>query len=156
MAIHGITPCLWYERDAEKAANFYVSVFDSSRITQVSHYGEAGPGPKGSVMVVWFELEGRPFMAINGGSAHQLSEAFSMLVNCTDQATIDRLWAILGEGGSHNVCGWLKDRFGLCWQINYAGLGDLMSGDPAKADRVMSALMTMTKIDIEALKAAAA
>jgi predicted 3-demethylubiquinone-9 3-methyltransferase (glyoxalase superfamily) len=156
MAIQGITPFLWYERDAEEAANLYVSVFDNSRITHVSHYGESGPGPKGSVMVVGFELEGRSFTAINGGPAHKLSEAFSLMVNCTGQADIDRLWQALGEGGTYNVCGWLKDRFGLSWQINYAGLPGLMTGDPAQAGRVMRALMTMTKVDVQALEAAAA
>jgi predicted 3-demethylubiquinone-9 3-methyltransferase (glyoxalase superfamily) len=156
MAVHGITPFLWYERDAEAAAEFYVSLFDSSRITQISRYGESGPGPKGSVMVVGFELEGRPFTALNGGPAYKLSEAFSLMVNCTGQAAIDRLWEALGEGGSYNACGWLKDRFGLSWQIGYAGLPNLMAGDPAKSGRVMRALMTMTKIDVQALKAAAA
>src|SRR5271165_6788142 len=156
MAIRGITPFLWYERDAEEAANFYVSVFENSRITHVSRYGETGPGPKGSVMVVGFELEGRPFTALNGGPAYKLSEAFSLMVSCTEQADIDRLWEALGRDGSYNVCGWLKDRFGLSWQINYAGLPDLMAGDPAKAGRVMRAMMTMTKVDIEAFEAAAA
>jgi predicted 3-demethylubiquinone-9 3-methyltransferase (glyoxalase superfamily) len=156
MAIQGITPFLWYERDAEEAADFYVSLFENSRIIHVSHYGDSGPGPKGSVMAVWFELEGRPFMAINGGSANKLSEAFSLLVSCTDQADIDRLWEALGQNGSHNVCGWLKDRFGLSWQINYAGLADLMTGDPAKVERVFRAQMTMTKVNVQALKAAAA
>ena len=154
MAIHGITPFLWYERDAEEAANFYVSLFDNSRITYMSHYGESGPGPKGSVMVVAFELEGRPFMAMNAGPAHKLSEAFSLMVNCTEQADIDRLWEALGKGGSYNVCGWLKDRFGLSWQVNYAGWPDLMAGDPGKAERVMRALMTMTKVNVQALEAA--
>ncbi len=156
MAIQQITPFLWFDREAEEAARFYVSLFGNSRITRVSRYGDAGPGPKGSVMVVAFELEGRPFTALNGGPAQRLTDAFSLLVNCTEQADIDRLWAALGEGGAHNVCGWLKDRFGLSWQINYAGLPDLMSGDPARAARVMIALMKMKKIDIRALQDAAA
>jgi predicted 3-demethylubiquinone-9 3-methyltransferase (glyoxalase superfamily) len=105
--------------------------------------------------VVAFELAGQRFTAINGGPAYKLDEAFSLLVDCTDQADIDRLWAALGEGGSHNVCGWLKDRFGLSWQINYAGLPELMSGDPAKAGRVMAAMMKMTKVDVQALRDAA-
>ncbi len=155
MSIQCITPFLWYERDAEDAARLYVSVFDNSRITHVSRYGDAMAGPKGSVMVVGFELQGRPFAALNGGPAYRLSEAFSLLVNCTEQAEIDRLWETLGGGGSYNVCGWLKDRFGLSWQINYAGLPDLMGGDPAKAGRVMRALMGMTRVDIRALVAAA-
>src|SRR5262249_26339968 len=135
------------------AANFYVSLFDNSRITKVSRYGDAGPGPKGSVMVVAFELEGRRFTALNGGPTYKLTEAFSMMVDCTDQADIDRLWAALGDGGAYNVCGWLKDRFGLSWQINYAGLPDLLTG--AKSARVMAAMMKMQKVDIQALKDAA-
>jgi predicted 3-demethylubiquinone-9 3-methyltransferase (glyoxalase superfamily) len=156
MAIKNITPFLWYDREAEDAAKLYVSLFDNSRITHVSRYGDAGPGPKGSAMVVAFELEGRRFTALNGGTHFRLSEAFSLLVDCTEQADIDRLWTALGDGGSHNMCGWLKDRFGLSWQINYAGLPDLMTGDPARAGRVMAAMMKMTKIDIAALTAAAA
>lgn len=155
MTIQAITPFLWYESNAEDAANFYVSIFGNSRITHLSRYGDTGPGPKGSVMVVGFELEGRRFTAINGGPTYKLSEAFSLLVDCTDQADIDRLWTALGEGGSPNVCGWLKDRFGLSWQINYAGLPGLMTGDPARAGRVMAAMMTMRKIDVRALEDAA-
>ena len=155
MAIKSITPFLWFDSEAEEAAFFYVSLFENSRIIHVSRYGDAGPGPKGSAMVVAFELLGRRFTALNGGPAQKLSEAFSLLVDCTDQAEIDRLWEKLGEGGAYNVCGWLKDRFGLSWQINYAGLPDLMTGDPGKAGRVMAAMMSMTKIDIRALENAA-
>jgi predicted 3-demethylubiquinone-9 3-methyltransferase (glyoxalase superfamily) len=155
MAIQRITPFLWYDTQAEEAARLYVSIFGNSRITHMSHYGEAGPGPKGSVMVVGFELEGQRFTAINGGPTFRLSEAFSLLVECTEQADIDRLWSALGQGGAYNVCGWLKDRFGLSWQINYAGLPDLMSGDSARAARVMGAMMKMQKVDIRALKEAA-
>jgi predicted 3-demethylubiquinone-9 3-methyltransferase (glyoxalase superfamily) len=118
MAIKKITPFLWYDSNAEEAANFYVSLFDNSRITHVSRYGDGAPRPKGSAMVVAFELEGQRFTALNGGPAYRLSEAFSLLVECTEQADIDRLWTALGEGGAYNVCGWLKDRFGLSWQIN--------------------------------------
>jgi predicted 3-demethylubiquinone-9 3-methyltransferase (glyoxalase superfamily) len=107
-------------------------------------------------MVVAFEVEGRRFTALNGGSVYRLSEAFSLLVDCTEQADIDRLWAALGDGGGYNVCGWLKDRFGLSWQINYAGLPDLLTGDAARAGRVMAAMMKMAKVDIRALKDAAA
>ena len=156
MTIQRITPFLWYDTQAEDAAKLYVSIFSRSRITHLSRYGEAGPGPKGSVMVVSFELEGQRFTALNGGPNFRLSEAFSLLVECTAQSDIDRLWAALGEGGSFNVCGWLKDRFGLSWQINYAGLPDLMGGDPARAGRVMAAMMKMQKIDIQALEDAAA
>ena len=156
MAIQKITPFLWFDSNAEEAAKFYVSIFGNSRITHLSRYGDSGPGPKGSVMVVGFELEGQRFTALNGGPIYKLSEAFSLLVECTEQADIDRLWSALGDGGSPNVCGWLKDKFGLAWQINYAGLPDLMTGDPAKAGRVMGAMMKMKKIDIQVLKDAAA
>ena len=156
MTIQRITPFLWYDTQAEDAAKLYVSIFANSRITHLSRYGDAGPGPKGSVMVVGFELEGQRFTALNGGPHYRLSEAFSLLVECTEQADIDRLWSALGDGGSYNVCGWVKDRFGLSWQINYAGLPDLMSGDPKRAARVMSAMMKMQKVDIQAFKDAAA
>src|SRR6202045_838770 len=156
MTIQRITPFLWYDSQAEDAAKLYVSVFANSRITHVSRYGDAGPGPKGSAMVVAIELQGQRFTLLNGGPAHRLDEAFSLLVDCTEQADIDRLWTALGEGGSYNVCGWLKDRFGLSWQINYAGLPDLMTGDPGKAARVMAAMMKMKKVDVQGLKDAAA
>jgi predicted 3-demethylubiquinone-9 3-methyltransferase (glyoxalase superfamily) len=154
MAIKSISPFLWFDSQAEEAADFYVSLFPNSRITHVSRNGDNGPGPKGSVMVVGFELFDQRLTAINGGPHFKLNEAFSLLVNCTEQADIDRLWTKLGEGGSHSRCGWLKDRFGLSWQINYAGLPDLMTGP--KAGKVMGAMMGMTKVDIQALKAAAA
>ena len=153
MAIRAITPFLWFDTQAEEAAKLYVSLFPDSRITHVSRYGDAGPGPKGSVMVVSFELQGRRFTALNGGPAQRLSEAISLLVDCGEQADIDRLWSALGQGGSYNVCGWLKDRFGLSWQINYAGLPDLMTGP--RAGQVMAAMMKMRKIEIEALRKAA-
>jgi predicted 3-demethylubiquinone-9 3-methyltransferase (glyoxalase superfamily) len=156
MTIQRITPFLWFDTQAEDAAKLYVSIFANSRITHVSRYGDAGPGPKGSVMVVGFELEGQHFTALNGGPNFRLSEAFSLLVECTEQADVDRLWRALGDGGSYNVCGWLKDRYGLSWQVNYAGLPDLMSGDPARAARVMGAMMKMQKVDIQALEDAAA
>ena len=156
MTIQRITPFLWYDTQAEDAAKLYVSIFSKSRITHLSRYGDAGPGQKGSVMVVSFELEGQRFTALNGGPNFRLSEAFSLLVECTEQADIDRLWAALGDGGSYNVCGWLKDRFGLSWQIDYAGLPDLLSRDPARAGRVMAAMMKMQKVDIQALEDAAA
>lgn len=155
MTIKAITPFLWFDSNAEEAATFYVGLFENSRITHVARYGEAGPGPKGSVMVVGFELQGRRFTALNGGPMYKLTEAFSFLVECTEQAEIDRLWEQLGEGGSYNVCGWLKDRFGLSWQINFAGLPELMTGEPKVAQRVMAAMMQMKKVDIQALKNAA-
>ena len=156
MAIRKITPFLWYDSNAEEAAKFYVSIFGNSRITHLSRYGDAGPGPKGSVMVVSFELEGQRFTALNGGPVYRLTEAFSLMVDCAEQADIDRLWTALGDGGAYNVCGWLKDRFGLSWQINYAGLPDMLTGDSQKAGRVMAAMMKMKKVDIQALKDAAA
>lgn len=156
MAIKTVTPFLWFDNNAEDAAKLYVTLFENSRITHLARYGDAGPGPKGSVMVVDFELQGRRFTALNGGPAYKLTEAFSLLVECTEQEEIDRLWEKLGEGGSYNVCGWLKDRFGLSWQINYAGLPELMSGDPQTAQRVMAAMMQMKKIDTQVLKDAAA
>lgn len=154
MAIRGISPFLWFDDQAEAAAQFYVSLFPDSRITEVAYYGDAGPKPVGSVMVVGFELMGRRFSALNGGGFQRLSEAFSLLVECTEQDEIDRLWSALGAGGSENVCGWLKDRFGLSWQVCYAGLPALLTGDPGRANRVMQALLTMRKIDIAALERA--
>ena len=154
MTIKSITPFLWFDSQAEEAAKFYVSLFPNSRITHVARYGDTGPGPKGSVMLVAFELNGQPISAMNAGPRFKLDEAFSFLVDCTEQAEIDRLWDTLSEGGAPNVCGWTKDRFGLSWQINYAGLPDLMRGP--KADKVMAAMMGMRKIDIQALKDAAA
>ena len=156
MAVKSITPFLWFDSNAEEAAQLYVSLFPNSRITHVSRYGETGPGPAGSVMVVGFELQGQRFTALNGGPVYKLTEAFSLLVECTDQQEIDRLWDALGAGGSYNLCGWLKDRFGLSWQINYAGLPEIMSGAPGKAGRVMAAMMQMQKVDVQALMDAAA
>ncbi|HET7086358.1 MAG TPA: VOC family protein [Rhizomicrobium sp.] len=151
MTITGITPFLWFNTEAEEAANYYVSLFPNSRIKHVSRYGDAGPGPKGSVMVVSFEIAGQALTALNGGPIYRLSEAFSLLVNCTEQAEIDRLWEALSA--TPNVCGWTKDKFGLSWQINYAGLPELMTGP--SAGKVMGAMMGMKKIDIQALKDAA-
>jgi predicted 3-demethylubiquinone-9 3-methyltransferase (glyoxalase superfamily) len=156
MAVKSITPFLWFDTNAEEAARFYVSLFPNSSITHVSLYGEAGPGPPGSFMVVGFELQGQRFTALNGGPAYKLTEAFSLMVECTDQQEIDRLWDALGAGGSYNVCGWLKDRFGLSWQINYAGLPELMTAGAGKAGRVMAAMMQMKKVDVQALLDAAA
>ena len=152
MTIKSITPFLWFDTQAEDAANFYVALFPDSKITHVSRYGDAGPGPKGSVMVVALELAGRRMTFMNGGPTYKLNEAFSLMVDCTEQADIDRLWEALSA--APNVCGWTKDRFGVSWQINYAGLPDLMTGP--KAGKVMAAMMGMKKIDIQALKDAAA
>lgn len=154
MTVKSITPFLWFNTEAEDAANFYVSLFPNAKIHSTSRYGDGGPGPKGGVMVVDFEISGQRITAMNGGPHFKLDEAFSLLVNCEDQAEIDRLWAALGEGGKPSMCGWLKDRFGLSWQICYARMGELMTGP--KADKVMAAMMTMQKMDIKALEDAAA
>ena len=155
MAIQKITPFLWFENQAEDAANLYVSIFGNSRITHVSRYGDAGPGPKGSAMVVAFELEGQRFTALNGGPTYKLTEAFSLLVECTEQQDIDRLWSQLGDGGTYNVCGWLKDKFGLSWQIVPNTLGRMLSDkDAAKSKRVMDALLKMSKLDLPGLQCA--
>ncbi|HKU55052.1 MAG TPA: VOC family protein [Rhizomicrobium sp.] len=152
MTIKCITPFLWFDTQAEDAANYYVSLFPNSTIKHVARYGDAGPGPKGSVMVVSFELNGQSFTALNGGPNYKLTSAFSLLVNCTEQSEIDRLWEALSA--TPNVCGWTTDKFGLTWQINYAGLPELMAGP--KAGKVMGAMMGMKKIDIRALTDAAA
>ncbi|HWM62021.1 MAG TPA: VOC family protein [Rhizomicrobium sp.] len=151
MTIKSITPFLWFDTQAEDAANYYVSLFPGSKIKQVSRYGDAGPGPKGSVMVVSFELTGQSFFAMNGGPNYKLTSAFSLMVNCTEQAEIDRLWEALGA--TPNVCGWTTDKFGLTWQVNYAGWPALMAGP--NAAKAMAAMMGMKKINIQALKDAA-
>jgi predicted 3-demethylubiquinone-9 3-methyltransferase (glyoxalase superfamily) len=153
MTVKAIIPFLWFNSEAEDAAKFYVSLFPDSKINSLSRYGEGGPGPAGGVMVVDFQIAGMRLTAMNGGPRFKLDEAFSLLVNCEDQAEIDRLWAALGEGGSFSMCGWLKDRFGLSWQINYAQMDRLMTGPSAA--KVMAAMMTMSKIDIGKLKEAA-
>jgi predicted 3-demethylubiquinone-9 3-methyltransferase (glyoxalase superfamily) len=151
-----ITPFLWFDNQAEEAARFYVSLFKNSSIGQISRYGEAGPGPKGQVMVIAFELDGVKFTALNGGPVFKLTEAFSLQVDCQDQAEIDRLWERLtADGGEPSRCGWLKDRFGLSWQIVPAKMGQLIGGaDPAKASRAVQAMMQMGKLDIAALERA--
>jgi predicted 3-demethylubiquinone-9 3-methyltransferase (glyoxalase superfamily) len=151
MTIKSITPFLWFDTQAEDAANYYVSLFPNSKIKQVSRYGDAGPGPKGSVMVASFELDGQSFTAMNGGPHYKLTPAFSLMVSCTEQAEIDQLWDALGA--TPNACGWTTDQFGLTWQVNYAGIPELMTGP--KAGQVMGAMMQMKKIDIQALKDAA-
>jgi len=150
-----VKTCLWYESEAEEAANFHVSLLPGSRITQVSRYGKAGPLAEGTVMAVGFELAGHPFMALNGGAHERFNDAHSMVVNCDTQEEIDHLWsALTADGGREVQCGWLKDRYGLSWQIVPAALPRLMSGDPATANRVMTALLAMVKLDIAALEAA--
>ncbi|HXQ15542.1 MAG TPA: VOC family protein [Caulobacteraceae bacterium] len=151
-----ITPFLWFDTQAEEAAQFYVSLFKNSRIGQVSRYGDAGPGPKGAAMVVAFELDGVKFTALNGGPVYKLTEAFSLQVDCADQAEIDELWEKLtAEGGEAGRCGWLKDRFGLSWQIVPTNMGQLIGGDdPARSQRAMQAMLKMGKLDIAALERA--
>ncbi|MFE7563729.1 VOC family protein [Kitasatospora sp. NPDC057500] len=152
-----ITPCLWYDDQAEEAAGYYTSVFPNSRITDVTRYTEAGPGTPGTVVTVAFELDGRPFVALNGGPIFPFTEAVSLQVECDDQAEVDRLWAALLEGGGQeSQCGWLKDRWGLSWQVTPRILIDLVSGpDREKAARVTEAMLTMRKIDIRRLLEAA-
>ena len=156
---HDITPMLWFDTEAEEAARFYCSLFADSRITDVSRYGEVGPREAGMVLAVSFELEGRPFNALNGGPEFPFTEAVSFVVNCESQEEVDRFWdALIANGGEESMCGWLKDRFGLSWQVTPKRLMELMQ-DPdkakAKAGRVMAAMMTMRKIDIARIEAAA-
>ncbi len=150
-----ITPFLWFDNNAEEAAQFYTSIFKNSKILNVSRYGDAGPGPKGSVMVVNFQLEGQQFTGLNGGPLFKFSEAFSFVVNCETQQEIDEYWhKLTSGGGKESECGWLKDKFGFSWQIVPTALGRLMS-DPKQANRVMQALLQMKKLDIARLEEAA-
>ena len=150
-----ITPFLWFDNNAEEAMNFYVSVFKNSRVRRVVRYGEAGPGPAGTVMTVEFELDGQEFVGLNGGPRFKFTEAVSFTVRCDTQEEIDYYWAKLSEGGVTSRCGWLKDKFGLWWQVEPAILGDMMADkDPEKAKRVMEAMLKVDKIDIEPLKRA--
>ncbi|HEX2905871.1 MAG TPA: VOC family protein [Phototrophicaceae bacterium] len=150
-----ITPYLWFNDKAEAAINFYVSIFKNSKIINVSRYGDGGPGPSGTVMSATFQLEGQQFMALNGGPEFKFTEAISLLVDCETQAEVDTLWTKLSAGGEEQMCGWLKDQFGLSWQIIPRALGELMSDpDPVKAQRVMQAMLQMKKIDIAALQRA--
>lgn len=150
-----ITPFLWFNDNAEQAMDFYTSVFKNSKIVSVSRYGDAGPGPKGSVMVGKFEIEGQEFLALNGGPNFTFTEAISLVVNCETQAEVDAYWDKLSAGGKIQQCGWLKDKFGLSWQIVPAALGKLMAdADPAQAARVMQAVMKMVKLDIATLQKA--
>ncbi len=150
-----ITTFLAYDDQAEEAAKFYVSVFKNSRIRSVTRYGEAGPGPKGSVMTMAFELDGQEFVALNGGSHFKFTDGISLSVDCRTQQEVDTYWEKLSEGGEPGPCGWLKDRFGLHWQINPTILSEMLSDpDPKKSKRVMEAMLKMKKISIEGLKRA--
>ena len=151
-----ITPFLWFNDNAEEAVKFYVSIFPNSRIVNESRYGDVGPGPKGQIMTMTFELAGQRFMALNGGPQFRFTEAISLLVNVESQAELDQIWnKLLQGGGQPSQCGWLKDRFGLSWQVVPAKLGQMMTDkDPEKSKRVMEALLQMQKLDIPALEEA--
>jgi predicted 3-demethylubiquinone-9 3-methyltransferase (glyoxalase superfamily) len=151
-----ITPCLWFDDKAEEAASFYVSIFKNSKITNVSRYGDAGPRPKGTVMAVTFELDGDKFMALNGGPLFTFSEAVSFVVKCASQQEVDHFWDKLSAGGKPGRCGWLKDKYGLSWQIVPTALEELMTDpDATKSSRAMQALLKMDKLDIQGLRKAA-
>ena len=152
-----ITPCLWFDTQGEEAAEFYTSIFPNSRIVDVAHYGEAGPRDAGTVMVVKFELDGQEFVALNGGPEFTFDEAISFQIDCADQEEVDRYSEALTDGGEQGPCGWVKDRFGLSWQVVPKRMIELLSDpDEAKAQRAMAAMLEMRKIDIAAVEAAAA
>ena len=152
-----LTPCLWFDTEGEEAADFYTSIFPNSRITAIARYGEAGMRPAGTVMTVAFELDGQPFTALNGGPQFTFNEAISLQIDCADQEEVDRYWNALGDGGEHGPCGWVKDRFGLWWQVVPRRLLELI-GDPdeEKAQRVTAAMLEMGKIEVAELERAAA
>jgi predicted 3-demethylubiquinone-9 3-methyltransferase (glyoxalase superfamily) len=151
-----ITPNLWFDTEGLEAAEFYVSIFPNSKITNITHYVENSRRPIGSVLTVEFELDGQPYAAINGGPEFVFNEAISLRIACNDQAEIDRYWSALTEGGEESMCGWLKDRYGLSWQVTPKGMPELLNDpDPARAQRAMNAVFTMRKLDIAAIYAAA-
>ncbi len=151
-----ITPFLWFDGNAEEAVNFYTSIFKNSKIGSISRYGEGGPGPKGTVMSATFQLDGQEFMALNGGPVFTFSPAISFFVNCETQEEVDVLWEKLSEGGEKQRCGWLKDKYGVSWQIIPSALGELLNDkDAGKSEKVMTAMLQMDKIDIGKLKQAA-
>jgi predicted 3-demethylubiquinone-9 3-methyltransferase (glyoxalase superfamily) len=153
--VQKITTFLWFNNNAEEAMNFYVSIFKNSKILNVSRYGEGGPGPKDTVMSGNFQLEGQQFMVLNGGPQFPFTEAISLFVNCENQQEVDELWEKLTEGGEESQCGWLKDKYGLSWQIIPTALGELLSGkEPEKSARAMQAMLRMRKIDVKALQEA--
>lgn len=150
-----IRPCLWFDTQGEEAATFYTTVFPNSRIVEVTRYGDAGPRPAGSVMTVAFELDGVPFIALNGGPEFTFDEAISFEIECKDQAEVDHYWDRLTDGGEESVCGWLKDRFGVSWQVVPTALNELIADpDPDKSQRVMTAMLGMKKIEVAALQRA--
>jgi predicted 3-demethylubiquinone-9 3-methyltransferase (glyoxalase superfamily) len=148
-----ITPCLWFDTQGEEAANFYTSVFPNSKILNISRYGEAGPGPEGQALTVSFELDGQEFTALNGGPQFTFSEAISFQVSCDSQEEVDRFWDTLSQGGEEGQCGWLKDRFGVSWQIVPAAMGQLLGGpDQQRSQQAMKAMLQMKKLDIHELQ----
>ena len=150
-----ITPFLWFDDKAEEAMNFYISIFKNSKIGSVTRYGEGGPVPKGTVMSAKFQLDGQEFMALNGGPHFKFTEAISLYVNCESQEEVDELWEKLSAGGEKSRCGWLKDKYGLSWQLIPTALGELLQDkDAAKSKRVMMAMMQMDKIEVDTLKRA--
>lgn len=150
-----ITPFLWFNDNAEEAMNFYISTFKNSKVVSVTRYGEAGPGPKGTVMTAKFELDGQEFVALNGGPQFTFSEAISFVVNCKTQQEVDELWEKLSAGGNKSRCGWLKDKYGLSWQVVPTVLPEMLQDqDAAKSKKVMEAILQMDKIDIETLQRA--
>jgi len=150
-----ITPFLWFNDNAEEAINFYISIFKNSKIKSISRYGDAGPGPKGTVMGATFQLEGQDFYALNGGPQYTFTPAISLYMNCENQQEVDELWEKLSDGGEKHNCGWLRDKFGVSWQIIPTILGELLSDkDAEKSARVMKAMLQMNKIDINKLKQA--
>jgi predicted 3-demethylubiquinone-9 3-methyltransferase (glyoxalase superfamily) len=152
-AMQKITPFLWFDGNAEEAANFYTSIFPDAKVVNMSRYGDAGPGPKGTVMVATFQLAGQEFIALNGGPHFKFNEAVSFVVSCDNQAEVDHYWDKLSAGGSIQQCGWLKDKFGLSWQVVPTVLSELMRDkDPKKTQRVMTAMLQMKKLDIQGLR----
>ncbi len=150
-----ITPFLWFDNNAEEAVNFYISVFKNSRIGKTARYGEEAPGPKGTVMTISFELDGQEFIALNGGPLFKFTEAISFVVSCKTQEEVDYYWEKLSEGGQESMCGWLKDKYGLSWQVVPVVLPELLSGkDKEKAKRTMQAMLKMNKLDIKTLEQA--
>jgi predicted 3-demethylubiquinone-9 3-methyltransferase (glyoxalase superfamily) len=151
-----VTPCLWFDTQAEEAATYYTSIFRNSRVLDITRYGKAGPGPEGSVMTVTFELDGQEFVGLNGGPQFTFNEAISFQVTCDSQDEVDEFWSRLSEGGEEGPCGWLKDRYGVSWQIVPTRLMELLSHpDPEKSQRAMRAMLEMTKIEIAAVEEAA-
>jgi predicted 3-demethylubiquinone-9 3-methyltransferase (glyoxalase superfamily) len=150
--VQKITPCLWFDGNAEEAMNFYASIFKDAKVGRITRYGEAGPGPKGTVMSTTFRLNGQEFMALNGGPQFTFSPAISFFVNCETQEEVDELWEKLSEGGEKQRCGWLRDKYGVSWQIIPSALGEMLQDEDAeKSKRVMNAMLEMDRIDIKSL-----